>query len=57
MLKMICEQNDNIIIEAVSEGTGPGKNYFIQPYAKVGVGQLNREASGNYAGGSSPPAP
>jgi hypothetical protein len=30
MLKMICEQNDNIIVEAVSEGSGPGKNYFIQ---------------------------
>ena len=29
-MKLICEQNDNIIIEAVSEGAGPGKNYFIQ---------------------------
>ena len=29
-MKLICEQNDNIIIEAVSDGAGPGKNYFIQ---------------------------
>lgn len=29
-MKLICEQNDNIIVEAVSEGSGPGKNYFIQ---------------------------
>jgi Prohead core protein serine protease len=29
-MKLICEQNDNIIIEAVAEGAGPGKNYFIQ---------------------------
>jgi hypothetical protein len=30
LLKLITEQNDNIIIEAVSEGSGPGKAYFIQ---------------------------
>jgi hypothetical protein len=29
-MKLICEQNDNIIIEAVTDGAGPGKNYFIQ---------------------------
>ena len=29
-MKLICEQNDNIIVEAVTEGAGPGKNYFIQ---------------------------
>lgn len=33
-----------------------GKNYFVQPYVKLGIGQLNREASGNYAGGSAPSA-
>lgn len=29
---------------------------FFQPYAKAGVGQLFREASGTYATGASPPA-
>jgi hypothetical protein len=33
-----------------------GKNYFVQPYVKLGIGQLNREANGNYAGGAAPPA-
>lgn len=33
-----------------------GKNFAIQPYFKIGIGQLNREASGNYVFGSSPPA-
>lgn len=33
-----------------------GKNTPFQPYFKVGVGQLNRSASGTYAGGASPPA-
>ena len=32
-----------------------GKNAGFQPYVKVGVGQLNREATGTYAGGASPP--
>lgn len=27
---LITEQNDNVIIEAVAEGAGPGKNYFLQ---------------------------
>lgn len=27
---LITEQNDNIIIEAVTDGAGPGKSYFIQ---------------------------
>lgn len=27
----------------------------VQPYVKAGVGQLNREATGNYASGGSPP--
>jgi len=29
-MKLICEQNENIIVEAISEGAGPGKIYFIQ---------------------------
>ncbi len=28
---------------------------IVQPYVKVGVGQLNRDATGSYANGSSPP--
>ncbi len=27
----------------------------FQPYAKLGLGQLNRKSSGSYAGGASPP--
>lgn len=33
-----------------------GKGVAIQPYFKVGIGQLNRKASGTYAGGVAPPA-
>ncbi len=33
-----------------------GRTSGIQPYVKVGVGQLNREASGVYWFGASPPA-
>lgn len=33
-----------------------GKKFFFQPFVKAGAGQLNREASGSYAGGGSPPA-
>jgi hypothetical protein len=29
-MKLITEQNENILIEAVAEGSGAGKNYFIQ---------------------------
>ena len=29
-MKLICEQNDNIIVEASTEGSGAGKDYFIQ---------------------------
>ena len=29
-MKLICEQNDNVIVEAIAEGSGPGKAYFIQ---------------------------
>ena len=32
------------------------KNYFIQPYVKAGAGQLEREASGSYGDGVSPPS-
>ena len=32
------------------------KEWPVQPYVKVGVGQLNREATGTYAFGSAPPA-
>ncbi len=32
-----------------------GKSFPIQPYLKAGIGQLNREATGTYAGGASPP--
>lgn len=31
------------------------KNAPFQPYIKLGVGQLNRDASGTYADGSAPP--
>lgn len=31
------------------------KSSPVQPFTKLGIGQLNREASGNYVGGSSPP--
>jgi hypothetical protein len=30
------------------------RNSPIQPYAKAGIGQLNREATGSYAGGTAP---
>lgn len=33
-----------------------GRNAPLQPYFKFGVGQLNRDATGNYAMGGSPPA-
>lgn len=32
------------------------KGSLFQPYFKVGAGQLNREATGSYAGGITPPA-
>ncbi len=32
-----------------------GKTFPLQPYVKAGIGQLNREATGNYASGASPP--
>lgn len=32
------------------------RRFWVQPYLKLGVGQLNREASGTYAGGGAPPA-
>jgi hypothetical protein len=32
------------------------KNSAFQPYVKLGLGQLNRSATGNYAGGASPPS-
>ncbi|MCM2279506.1 MAG: hypothetical protein NDJ89_15630 [Oligoflexia bacterium] len=32
-----------------------GRNAPLQPYFKIGVGQLNRNASGNYAFGATPP--
>lgn len=31
-----------------------GRNAPVQPYVKAGIGQLNREATGQYAGGASP---
>jgi hypothetical protein len=31
-----------------------GKDYIIDPYFKVGIGQLNRDASGSYGGVDSP---
>jgi hypothetical protein len=31
------------------------RKFPVQPYFKVGVGQLNREASGSYGNGASPP--
>jgi hypothetical protein len=33
-----------------------GKNFPVQPYIKVGIGQLDREATGSYANGASPPS-
>jgi hypothetical protein len=32
------------------------KSSYIQPYIKLGVGQLNRTATGSFAGGGAPPA-
>ena len=29
-MKLIVEENENVIIESVTEGSGPGKSYFIQ---------------------------
>lgn len=31
------------------------KDYRLQPYFKIGLGQLNRDASGSYADGAVPP--
>lgn len=33
-----------------------GKDFPLQPFVRGGIGQLNREATGTYAGGVSPPA-
>ena len=33
-----------------------GKNYAIQPYVKIGAGQLNRKGSGTYFGVIAPPS-
>lgn len=33
-----------------------GRKVAIQPYFKIGIGQLNREAEGEYANGARPPA-
>ena len=33
-----------------------GKKHRFQPYVKAGIGQLNRDGSGTYAGGGAPPA-
>lgn len=33
-----------------------GKQFPIQPYSKLGIGQLDRTASGSYTGGVAPPA-
>ncbi|MCM0605659.1 MAG: hypothetical protein KA715_06175 [Xanthomonadaceae bacterium] len=32
------------------------RSYFFQPYARLGIGQLNRNASGTFANGTAPPA-
>lgn len=32
-----------------------GREYTFQPYFKVGIGQLNRDATGTYSTGGSPP--
>ncbi len=32
-----------------------GKDSPVQPYVKIGIGQLNRTATGTYAGGGAPP--
>ena len=32
-----------------------GRHFPVQPYAKIGIGQLNRDASGSYFNGASPP--
>lgn len=32
-----------------------GKNFPIQPYVKIGIGQLNRDAEGTYLGGNASP--
>lgn len=32
-----------------------GRDFPVQPYVKGGIGQLNRDATGNYSDGSSPP--
>lgn len=32
------------------------KSFPVQPYVKLGVGELNRTASGSYSGGAAPPA-
>lgn len=32
-----------------------GKDFPVQPYFKLGIGQLNRDATGYYAGGGKPP--
>jgi hypothetical protein len=32
-----------------------GRKFPVQPYVKIGIGQLNRDASGTYANGAAPP--
>lgn len=33
-----------------------GRTFPIQPYVKIGIGQLNRSATGSFVGGGAPPA-
>lgn len=32
------------------------KSYFFQPFVRIGIGQLNRDASGSFSNGAAPPA-
>jgi hypothetical protein len=47
--------HDEIFGLTISQSFG-GKSSWLQPYVKAGIGQLNREASGSYALGVSPPS-
>jgi len=46
----------DVIFSANISQTFAPKTWPVQPFGKVGFGQLNREASGSYASGASPPA-
>lgn len=47
--------HDNVYSLDIVQALLP-RSYFFQPYARIGIGQLNRNAEGVFANGTAPPA-